>query len=92
LWSEILLACSILLLEKYQIKVGALALFEFTAAMNGGVMFLYGLALAVINSRRLPAAIRIPGWRLALLVATVGFFGFFSVWAAYSAVLKIFAA
>ena len=82
LWGEILLACSILLLEKYRVPVGALALFQFSAAMNGGVMFLYSLALIYINRWRLPAAIRISPWRLTILVATALFFGGFSVWAA----------
>lgn len=89
LWAEILLAAGILLLEKYQINVGSLALFKFSAAMNGGVMFLYSLALVYINRWRLPAAIRIPSWRLAILLATVGFFGFFTCWAGYDATLQI---
>ncbi len=92
LWGEILLACGILLLEKYQVKVGALALFQFSAAMNGGVMFLYSLALIYVNRWRLPAAIRIANWRLAVLIATAAFFGFFSGWAGYDALHKIAAA
>jgi len=93
LWGEILLACTILLLEKLgNWNVGALSLFQFSAAMNGGVMFLYGAALIVINRWRLPAAIRIPTWRLAILIATVLFFGFFSAWAGYEAAGKIAAA
>ena len=89
LWGEILLACGILILEKYRVNVGTLALFQFSAAMNGGVMFLYSLALIYVNRWRLPAAIRIANWRLAILVATAGFFGFFSVWAVYDAAVQI---
>lgn len=89
LWSEIVLACGLLLLEKYSINVGAMALFKFAAAMNGGVMFLYSIALVYINSCRLPAAVRIPPWRLAILIVTVLFFGFFTVWAGYDTVLKV---
>jgi len=90
LWAEIALACTILLLDHYQIKrVGAFALFEFSSAMNGGVMFLYSLALVVMNRWRLPAAIRISSWRLAFLLLTAAFFGFFSIWAAYEAVMKL---
>jgi hypothetical protein len=89
LWGEILLACGLLLLEKYRINVGALGLFKFAAAMNGGVMFLYSIALVYINCCRLPAGIRIPPWRLAILVLTVLFFGFFTCWAGYDTVLKI---
>lgn len=89
LWGEILLAIGILLLEYVDIKLGALALFQLTAAMNGGVMFLYATLLVYMNSRRLPAEIRIPGWRLAILCWTVLFFGAFSAWAAYDGIGKI---
>jgi hypothetical protein len=92
LWGAIAMACGILLLEKYRINVGALGLFQFTAAMNGGVMFLYGMALVVVNRFRLPPAIRINNWRLAILLATVVFFGFFSAWAGWDAAGKIAAA
>ena len=87
-----MLACAILLLERYGLKVGALALFKFTAAMNGGVMFLYSLALVYINRYRLPPAIRIPHWRLAILLFTVLFFGFFTCWAGYDTARQIAAA
>jgi hypothetical protein len=97
LWGEIFLAISILFIE-YLVKkytkndgfsFGALALFQLTAAMNGGVMFLYSVLLFFMNSQRLPKDIRIPGWRLAILAWTILFFGFFSAWAAYDGVLKI---
>jgi hypothetical protein len=83
LWSEIGLACLVLILAKYGLNLGALSLFKFTAAMNGGVMFLYSLALVYINRWRLPPAVRIPNWRLAILLFTVLFFGFFTAWASY---------
>ncbi|QDU30930.1 hypothetical protein ETAA8_60830 [Anatilimnocola aggregata] len=89
LWGEILLATGILLLEYVGLKIGALALFQLTAAMNGGVMFLYAMLLVFMNSRCLPADIRIPRWRLAILGWTVLFFGFFSSWAVYDGVQKI---
>jgi hypothetical protein len=89
LWGEIFLAIGILLLEYAGIKLGALALFQLTAAMNGGVMFLYAVLLFFMNWRRLPKDIRIPVWRHAILAWTVLFFGFFSVWAAYDAGVKI---
>lgn len=92
LWGEIGLACGLLLLNKYGIDVGALALFKLTAAMNGAVMFLYSLALVFMNRARLPREIRIPNWRLAILLATVLFFGFFSAWAAYDVLSKLPAA
>jgi hypothetical protein len=89
LWGEIALACGVLLFARYGLNLGALSLFKFTAAMNGGVMFLYSLALVYINRYRLPAAIRIPNWRLAILLFTVLFFGFFTAWAGYDASQQI---
>ena len=86
LWGEIVLACGILLLDEWHIKVGTMQYFKLAAAMNGGVMFLYAMALVVVNRWRLPAAVRIPGWRLAILVATATFFGFFTVWAGFDLV------
>jgi hypothetical protein len=92
LWGEILLACGVLLLERYRVPVGALGLFKFTAAMNGCVMFLYSVALVYINRWRLPPAVRISNWRLAILVLTVGFFGFFTLWAGYDTARQVWAA
>ena len=93
LWGEIGLACAILLLNRFTgLDLGALTLFKLTAAMNGGVMFLYAMALVVMNRFRLPREIRIPNWRLAILLATVLFFGFFSAWAAYDVLSKLPAA
>lgn len=89
LWGEIALACTILVLERYSINLGALAFFKFTAALNGGVMFLYSLALVYMNRFRLPPDIRIPHWRLAILIVTVLFFGAFTAWAGYDGVRQI---
>jgi hypothetical protein len=66
------------------INLGALFLFKLTSAMNGGVMFLYCAALLYLNTRRLPAAVRMPRWRQAAMVWAVLFFGFFAVWAVWS--------
>ena len=49
------------------------------------------MALVVVNRWRLPAAVRIPIWRLVILVATAAFFGFFTMWAAYDLVRVILA-
>jgi hypothetical protein len=83
LWGEIFLAIGILLLEYVGIKVGALALFQLTAALNGFVMFLYAAMLMYMNYRRLPKDLRIPLWRHAILGWAVLFFGFFSAWSVY---------
>lgn len=92
LWGAILMACAILQLERVGFNPGALGYFKIAAAMNGGVMFLYGMALVVVNRYRLPPAIRINHWRLAILLATVAFFGFFSAWAGWDAARQILAA
>ena len=84
LWGEIALACGVLLI--YGTNVSALLLFKIAAALNGAVMFLYSVVLVYMNRWRLPAVIRIPAWRLAILIATVLFFGGFTVWAGYDAV------
>jgi hypothetical protein len=86
LWGEILLGSGILLLEGVGLNTGARALLVTTAAMNGAVMFLYSMVLVYRNRFGLPPALRIPLWRLAILLATVGFFGAFTVWAAWDLV------
>jgi len=91
LWTEILLACGLLLLERYKINIGALGLFQLTAAMNGGVMFLYAGVLVYMNRWRLPPELRMPTWRMAILLLTVAFFGTFTAWAGYDAVRRILA-
>ncbi len=83
LWGEILLGSGILLLEGKGLNTGAGALLVTTAAMNGAVMFLYSMVLVYRNRFGLPAAVRIPLWRLAILLATVAFFGAFTLWAAW---------
>ena len=69
LWAEILLACAHPVAGAIKINVGALGLFQLTAAMNGGVMFLYACVLLYMNYFRLPAEIRIAPWRLAILAS-----------------------
>lgn len=91
LWGEILLAILLLSLEFFGLKMSALDQFQITSAMNGGVMFLYAALLMILNRRCLPAAVRIPYWRLAILGWAVLFFGAFSIWAAYDSGLRIWA-
>jgi hypothetical protein len=79
----------VLLFERFGYPLGALSLFKLTAAMNGGVMFLYSVALVYMNYFRLPPAIRIAPWRLAILLFTVAFFGCFSIWAAVDGIRQI---
>lgn len=90
LWGEIALATVILLLDVWQIHIDALGLFQLTAAMNGGVMFLYAMILFYVNRFRLPALVRIPLWRLAILGWTILFYGTFTIWAGYDALSRMF--
>jgi hypothetical protein len=85
LWSTILLGTGILLLGTEDVKQ-SFFLFTLTASLNGGVMFLYCLILLYLNRRVLPPAIRLRGWRLAMLAWAVLFFGFFAIWACFDEV------
>ncbi|MCH2123633.1 MAG: Nramp family divalent metal transporter [Pirellulaceae bacterium] len=90
LWGTIFLGSSILLLETLDINVGAFGLFKLSAAMNGCVMFLYSGLLLYINRWRLPEYVRARGWRVAILIWAVGFFGFFACWAGYTTLRQLF--
>ncbi len=81
LWGTIGLGIAILMVGDQ--RAGAFVLFKLTAALNGGVMFLYCALLLYMNRMRLPEAIRINGWRCAILAWAVCFFGLFAVWAVY---------
>jgi len=89
LWGEILLGSGILLLENFGLKFDAKTLFVTTSAMNGVVMFLYSMVLVYRNRFRLPPKLRIPLWRLFILLATVGFYGAFTLWAAWDLVRQL---
>lgn len=82
LWGTILVGSGILLLGIE--KVSAFALFKLTAAINGGVMFLYSGTLIWLNRRALPEPLRMRWPRLAIMVWAVLFFGFFAAWAVWS--------
>ena len=79
LWGLIALG-SVILVYGYK-DLGALALFKFTAAMNGGVMFLYSGLLLYVNRFKLPPAVRMSVPRALIMVWSVVFFGYFAVWA-----------
>ena len=84
LWGTILLGSIILLLKEFEIyDVGAFELFTLSAAMNGGVMFLYSGLLLYVNRWRLPKTVRMSGWRVLIMVWAVLFFGVFAIWAAW---------
>jgi len=75
LWSTILLGTIILLVGVD--RVSAFDLFKYSAAMNGGVMFLYCIILIYMNRFKLAPAIRMGWVRLVAMIWAVLFFGFF---------------
>jgi len=77
LWGTIVLGCLVL----YFGTQGNLIWFKTVAAMNGGVMWLYSCTLMYLNIRCLPPALRMCGWRRAVMSAVIVFFGFFAIWA-----------
>lgn len=75
LWGTIVFGVVILALAP-----GTLAMFEMAASLNGMVMFLYSGTLLYLNRRALPPGVRMSLWRCAILLWSVLFFGFFTVW------------
>jgi hypothetical protein len=90
LWGTIFVGSGILLLDTVGINVSALQLFKLTAAMNGGVMFLYCVLLLYMNRFKLPTGVRINWWRSIIMAWAVLFFGSFAIWAAVSTISKMF--
>lgn len=81
LWGTITFGSLILVLEHFGLYSGSFVLFKLTAALNGGVMFIYSALLLYINGWLLPKAIRTPWWRRVVLVLAIVFFGSFAIWA-----------
>jgi hypothetical protein len=57
-----------------------LLLLVIAACLNGMVMFVYSILLIQLNRRGLPAAIRVGGFRLFMLLFATVFYGFFAGW------------
>ena len=74
LWGEILLGVGILLIGLDQ----PLLLLVTSAAMNGGVMFLYSLILLYMNNKILSRSLSMHPVRFVVLVWSCAFFGYFS--------------
>jgi hypothetical protein len=49
------------------------------SSLSGVVMFIYSILLIQLNRRALPEAIKVKGYRLMVLFASVLFFGYFSI-------------
>jgi hypothetical protein len=75
LWGEILLGTVILLVGFDK----PLVLLVTSAAMNGGVMFVYSILLLYLNSKVLPRRIAIGPWRFLMIIWSAAFFGYFSI-------------
>lgn len=75
LWCEIALGSGILLLGIKEPQ----ALIQTSAALNGGVMFLYSLLLLYMNSKILPRSLAITPWRFVAMVWACAFFGYFTI-------------
>jgi hypothetical protein len=77
LWGTIVLGCLVLHFGAQ----GNLIWFKTVAAINGGVMWIYSCTLMYLNIRCLPPALRMCGWRRAVMATVIVFFGFFAIWA-----------
>jgi len=56
-----------------------LVLIVISSALSAGVMFIYSILLIIMNRNDLPEAIRLSGYRLAIMGIAVVWFGYFSV-------------
>ena len=75
-WATIA-AGSIILLSGFN---QPLLLLTIAACINGIVMFIYSILLIQLNRRGLPPALRVRGFRLAMLGFATLFYGFFAGW------------
>ena len=85
LWGTILVATMILLTFE---DLGALKQFLFTSALNGGVMFIYSVTLLWLNRYRLSGIVRMSGWRMAIMIWSIVFFGGFGVFAVWDTIRR----
>ena len=69
-----------------------LVLLVTSAAMNGGVMFVYSILLLYLNSKVLPRRIAIGPGRFLMIIWSAAFFGYFSIQALRLKVLPYLAA
>ncbi|MBE9376298.1 Nramp family divalent metal transporter [Saccharopolyspora sp. HNM0983] len=72
----LIVAGSVILLSGMQ---EPLLLILISSSAGGVVMFLYSMLLIYTNRRFLPGAIRLRGWRLAMMLVAVVFYGYFSI-------------
>jgi hypothetical protein len=62
---------------------GSFTLFKYASSMNGAVMCVYCGTLWWLNTRYLPAEIRMSWWRQGVILAGMLFYGYFAVWSGW---------
>ena len=90
LWGTVAFGTVILLVGVERAK-DAFQFVQISAAMNGGVMFLYSMTLLYMNRWRLPVAVRAGRFRVVVLGWSVLFFGYFSLRAGWHLLQSWFA-
>ncbi|QDU06312.1 hypothetical protein V6x_60640 [Gimesia chilikensis] len=91
LWGEILLGSAILLYGSIDPHFSQpLFLIKTSAAMNGGVMFLYSMILLYMNSKILSRSISTSPLRFVAMVWAAAFFGYFSLQAFQMQIIPYF--
>jgi hypothetical protein len=70
-WGLVAVGCAILIGGAAQ----PLPLLIISATLGGGMMFIYSILMIVINTRHLPAPIRVRSYRTASLIWAVALFG-----------------
>ena len=74
-WVEIVLGSAILL-AGFDQPLGLLVVSTCAASV---VTLLYSILLVRLNTRDLPAPVRLRGWRLGGMLVAIGFYGFFAI-------------
>ncbi|MGQ0637133.1 MAG: Nramp family divalent metal transporter [Planctomycetaceae bacterium] len=80
LWAEILTGTAILLAGEFNANFKEpLFLLKTSAAMNGGVMFVYSVLLLYLNNKILSRSLSMNPVRFVAMVWACGFFGYFTM-------------
>jgi hypothetical protein len=80
LWLEILIGASILLIGNFNPNFKEpLFLLKTSAAMNGGVMFIYSMILLYLNTKILSRSLSMSPVRFVAMVWASAFFGYFTL-------------
>jgi hypothetical protein len=80
LWSEIAIGSAILLMGAFHPDFRQpLFLLKTSAAMNGGVMFVYSIILLYLNNKILSRSLSMTPLRFVAMIWACGFFGYFTL-------------